>query len=1856
MADSKELASQLKIQQDINKALQARQAMLDANTKNLTGQAKIAAELCAALECQNLEGMSDRLDEINTGLQESATRAREASEEMGGMSEATEETEGRAKSLTESFHDMVEELGAAGAAMVGFASGAAKGFKSGIADVQMFAAGIQSAIGGILSLGKSMLAIPLNIMSGLGEMSAEAAGSGGGGASALAQAMEEVRGEFGSFATGEGRAVMDGFDTLTSSGSALADTGLSITQVFGDAGAALQAVAELAKSAGADFHMLKDSLAENADMLLMMNKGLGMTNDALVEVTKKAQLAGKDVGSELLSITSMTISMEKQFGVSGKTIGKNFSELAKDVKTFGSLSNKELIATATYMAKLGLEAKDLQGIVGKTDDFESAAEAVSQLNQAFGVQLDTMELMNADPAEKVEMLRKSFEEAGKSIEDMTRQEKALLAEQTGMEVSALEGALAQENMGTSLEDIEAGADAAEAQTMNQAEAMNHLADSIERVLGGGGGADKAFKSLFDALITGFMDGFTSGEKFGQLLENIQEVFQVVAEFGNELGQMMYQLVDDLGLFDALFDIFNVDDIKKLLGIGGGGGLLGIFGKFKDALTGKGQYSPQQMAEDIGKEFKKWFDTKGPAFTKLKEAFIKGIEMIGGIIEGLIPWVVEKISDMITGLADFIRDPSALQAAGEQGIGGAIMGALMNAGQALISAAPMLLDALLDLLSAVFEQHGGKIIAVGAALAGYVFLKMMVMGAISAAKAALFQVVVQKLAALMGGAVEGAGPVASQGKAAGSFGKSLKSGFTGMAEGLKGFIQKVAEVKPGDILKAMVNLGLIALSFLPAMVIFALGLVAVAVVIGLVPFTSVMAGIIALALAIPVVNMMLVMAQGIQPGMVPTAMLGLIMGALLLTVGGVVFALALGLIGAVVGMVGVGTIAMSIVGLAALAVGAVAVALSIVPFALLGALAGLALLASFGMVVGAAMLTVGGVAFTLALGIIGNTVLGVGMGTIMAAGMGMIVLAIAAMAVAAAAVAFTVGIPFFVVGSLGAILAAVFLVATVPFMLAAGIFGEFVMGMPLAKIAGAMLTLIILSGAAWATAAILGYAGPAFLIGAIGALAAAVFFLAAGLVMMPALTIMQDAMPADMTVAMTGMVMMVPLMGAAAITAAIMSYGLPYFAIGAVAALVATLFFMALGVMLPELNNAMDSMPGDMTTASVNMGLLAILMGFSFVTAMIASYGIPWFLIGSVGVLAAIPFFMALQEMLPGVEEFAGAINIGTMTKAAAMMGMLGMIFFTTAAMAVVALLMTVFLNPIIMWLAKKGLGIVGELLSSVTENLAPGLKALDQLKISDPAGLEAKVGALGGIFDAMSGLGDIIVKIAALQVLNSATGGEGDLLASASVFLDSMLKGAQKLIVVLVRMVKNMPEGDIKKLEAIAGVLAAIATLMQALQPPPGLFETMTEMSSGGFFGGGQDVDVEGILAAYAEQAQAMMNAMRESVVGMLQEILAIDIGDDPEAAKTKAEVIATIIGAVVEMSTGFGEMAAGVMEMNNEQQDLWGSGPSVEETLASYMNVITMIMGAIQAQLPVIVGSILGIEIPNPEAAKPKLEVISMAMSALSDFASAIGTFQGMIPQDSGSWWPFGEDTDPLEEFMGTVSAIVSVALAWIPTIVTSLLSIAIPSGDEAKSKLEIISMSMSTLADFAGVMSTMQDSFGSGAADIYNSLGGTLQGLAWIMGYNSDGTGKTLPELMVVISEMQLPDAGTITANIETLKAALDAVGSLGESLSNLQSSFEGLAGDGEGLGVATVIEAAIAEVQALQDAFSTMGEIDLQAGLDNFAAAVGTSTSALTIENSPLNITINLQVTMDANKLGKVLVDKSVMSSPLATADNA
>ena len=116
-----------------------------------------------------------------------------------------------------------------------------------------------------------------------------------------------------------------------------------------------------------------------------------------------------------------SVGLSRQFGVDVKVIGKNIDTMMKDIGTFGHLAPKELAAVATYATKLGVSIDALKGTMDAFDTFESAAANAGKLAEAFGMNIDVMEMMNAEnPAERMDMLRKSFEETGKSVSDLSR--------------------------------------------------------------------------------------------------------------------------------------------------------------------------------------------------------------------------------------------------------------------------------------------------------------------------------------------------------------------------------------------------------------------------------------------------------------------------------------------------------------------------------------------------------------------------------------------------------------------------------------------------------------------------------------------------------------------------------------------------------------------------------------------------------------------------------------------------------------------------------------------------------------------------------------------------------------------------------------------------------------------------------------------------------------------------------------------------------------------------------------------------------------------------------------------------------------------------------------------------------------------------------------------------------------------------------------------------------------------------------------------------------------------------------------------------------------------------------------------
>jgi len=875
MADSKELQTQLQINQQINKVLADRAKQMDALSKQIGGQAQLAKELCKAMECQDLDGLEDRIAGLSSTL---SSAAEEASKAGGALDKMGQDGQKSTGGLGDTLGNILSKFTPMKAAAVGAASGMMKTFSRLPGMFSMISGGIGSVVGGLFNVGKSIVGIPFQV---LGEFT-KAAASTTGGVNELRQAMEELKGEMGDLSKGEGAAVMEGFDNLRSSSSALAQSGLSVSQVFGygsgGAAAMLKAVGEIAKAAGPQFSMLKDQIAGAADKMVMMNKGLGMTNEALAEMARKAHNTGKDVGTELVEMGSMAIQMGNKFGVSAKTIGKNMSALTEDVANFGNMSKKELAATATYMAKLGMEAKDLQGVIDKFDDFESAAGSVAQLNQAFGLQLDTMEMMNAqNPAERIDKMREAFHAAGKSVDDMSRAEKKLMAEQMGLSVSAMENALATENMGVAYEDMEAAAEESEANKMSEKEVMLELSKSIQKLVHSGQGVD----GFFDAFAKGFSRGFAQNKEYKESIMEIKKAFKVVMDFGKKLGGMFADLMGKLGLFDAVKKIFNAEALKGLFDK-----LTGYFQKFSDSISGGGDYSIVDLIKDV---FGDVYDyITGGAGAEGASAFSKFFEniirVIGDALADLIPFLATKLGDLMNSVASFLSDPGGLDGASDglsTGIGGAFADAFAKIGPALQDAWPPIWEGLQNMFWAVMDRFGPLIFKVMAGIVAFNVAKAVVAGLIEAAGAAIVAKIVGFFTGDLGGKV-GAG-LEKEG------GDAMKKEGGGFFEGLKSMIEKIGEISPKDVVKAGFNLTILAAFAGISLVLFAGAIALAYAILKDVPFTGLLKVFLALAIAIAAMVPFVFAALMMEPTTITTAGLMMLVGALFFTVSVVAFA-------------------------------------------------------------------------------------------------------------------------------------------------------------------------------------------------------------------------------------------------------------------------------------------------------------------------------------------------------------------------------------------------------------------------------------------------------------------------------------------------------------------------------------------------------------------------------------------------------------------------------------------------------------------------------------------------------------------------------------------------------------------------------------------------------------------------------------------------------------------------------------------------------------------------------------------------------------------------------------------------------
>ncbi len=496
----------------------------------------------------------------------------------------------------------------------------------------------------IVGIGRAYLSFPIALFGTIANKAAELLN----GSTALRQAYENVRKTFGDLSKNESKSVLTSFKQLRASSSSLGGSTLSLSRIYGygpdGLAKALEELTETAHAMGPIFGLLKKSFETNADDLLIYQKGLGLTAEQMKSFGSIAIATGTPLEDLLKETGNLALQMGDKFGISSKELGRDLGYMTQNMGKFGSMTKTQMITSTVFTRKLGIEIKELEGLISKFDDFESTAEGASRLAQAFGMNVDALEMMKEqDPAKRLDMLRKSFAATGKSIENMSRQERALLAETSGLDENTVALALSTKNMGLSYDQIQKEAEKSNKKQKSQAEIMQGLSENIERFIE----TIQHSGSFLTQFLNGFMRGISRSKVFREALHDMATALRAVYQFGIKVGSVFATSFPGVeGM------IRSIGDFVKLITAASESGEAAIASFFEAFSTAEG------AKRKVGELFDMFMgvgdQASGPLsdFNKHYNIFL---DRIANGIEAIIPIIAEQISlaldSTITELSD-----------------------------------------------------------------------------------------------------------------------------------------------------------------------------------------------------------------------------------------------------------------------------------------------------------------------------------------------------------------------------------------------------------------------------------------------------------------------------------------------------------------------------------------------------------------------------------------------------------------------------------------------------------------------------------------------------------------------------------------------------------------------------------------------------------------------------------------------------------------------------------------------------------------------------------------------------------------------------------------------------------------------------------------------------------------------------------------------------------------------------------------------------------------------------------------------------------------------------------------------------
>ena len=761
-------ADNLKIAQQLLATMQQITAQVEKQTEAYHAQAQLVDALCKAQECFGKID-ADKVKEVTASLKE----AQEKTKEFGAsIEEAAEEKVSKLEGALKKVSEWASKLSISDEFLNGFKSGwkLSTNFFKNIMNLGGSAIGLLKDMGGILR------SLP-------GRLLGFFQGAGGGEIDPYRLALEDLRKEFGNLEIGTSLAIRN----MTESTKNLGESGLALRAVFGGGREGLvkmlQENMELFKGMGPLGDRLAESIRGAEGEFTLLRKATNLSAEAMKSLQLAAEEGGISTADAVRGLTKDIAQAEKAFGISAKLFGRDLDFMMKDTATFGIMAPKEMLKVSAYARKLGVSMETLKKIIEKSMNFEDAAQQAAKLSEAFGLALDPMkQMMETDPTKKIDNIRQAFFKTGQTFEKMTPQARKYLAEQAGMSEEEARIAFSQKNRAMSGAQIDAQMKKQQKTQITQAEAMQQLAKSIERVLKSG---DKMEGSFFEVFAKGFEKGIRSTKEFRDVAMALQASLRTVFLAGRDVGRMFVKEFPGIKqMLQALADMFNPRRFRDLMR-----NVVEEFKKFFKLLQTDPRAGVTEFMKNMKKIFFDFFNKGTPAGAKFLDGLKTFYKTIGIIFVQGLKYALNALKDILGVVIGFIRDPSSLKQMAT-GVGTGIKGVFVQAFKYVVQELGPVLKVvgaqIVELMKLVFEKYiKPHLMKLVMALIG----PALFMGVARAAGAAILKVGFEKVLTgfinripglpAAGGAGGAAGGAAGAANQTGSFATDMKSFGTNM---------------------------------------------------------------------------------------------------------------------------------------------------------------------------------------------------------------------------------------------------------------------------------------------------------------------------------------------------------------------------------------------------------------------------------------------------------------------------------------------------------------------------------------------------------------------------------------------------------------------------------------------------------------------------------------------------------------------------------------------------------------------------------------------------------------------------------------------------------------------------------------------------------------------------------------------------------------------------------------------------------------------------------------------------------------------------------------------------------------------